>query len=98
MVRNRAAPTAASAAAAVLIASFAMLPPTAHSQADELTRRYQTESIVGWRAPASAADPVKVRLLTINDFHGHLQTRAQAEGAGGPRPMGGAAVLAAYVD
>lgn len=83
---------------AALAAALALQPQHASAQADELTRRYQTESIVGWRAPVSAADPVKVRLLGINDFHGNLQTRAQAEGAGGPRPMGGAAVLAAYID
>jgi 5'-nucleotidase len=81
-----------------LLAGLALLPALAFAQADELTRRYQTESIVGWRAPASAADPVKVRLIAFNDFHGNLPTRARAEGAGGPRPMGGAAVLAAYVD
>lgn len=81
-----------------LLPALALPPSPARAQADELTRRYQTESIVGWRAPTSAAEPAKVRLLAFNDFHGNLQTRAQAEGAGGPRPMGGAAVLAAYVD
>jgi 5'-nucleotidase len=94
MVRNR----AALAACFLLAPGFLLAPSLAFAQADDLTRRYQTESIVGWRAPTSAAEPVKIRLLAFNDFHGHLQTKAQVEGAGGPRPMGGAAVLAAHLD
>lgn len=46
--------------------------------------------------PAAAAEgperPLHVQLLAINDFHGALETRIV-----GGRPMGGAAVLAAYL-
>jgi 5'-nucleotidase len=83
--------------AASLLCVAALLPAAAYPQSDELVRRYETESIVGWRAPATAAEPVKVRLIGFNDFHGSLETTARVTGAGGTRPLGGAAVLASYV-
>jgi 5'-nucleotidase len=84
-------------AAACLLSTAVLLPVAAYPQTDELVRRAETETIVGWRAPASAADPVKVRLIGFNDFHGSLETTASLSGAGGTRPVGGAAVLASYV-
>ena len=47
-----------------------------------------------WGA-GEAADPIRVQLLAINDFHGQLETVARS---GDGRPVGGAAVLAAYLD
>jgi 5'-nucleotidase len=41
------------------------------------------------------SDPVDVQLLAINDFHGQLETVPRASDG---RPVGGAAVLAAYLD
>lgn len=64
---------------------------------DEIRERYQGTAQVGWRALAGATDPVKVRLIGLNDLHGNLETRERARGADGERPMGGAAVLAAYL-
>src|SRR5258708_32156727 len=50
--------------------------------------------------PAPAArgaqdDGVRVQLLAINDFHGALETVPRP---GDGRPIGGAAVMAAYLD
>jgi 5'-nucleotidase len=64
---------------------------------DEVLRREAGAATVTWRSPVSATDPVAVRLLGLNDLHGQLQARARAETPGGSRPMGGAAVLAAYL-
>jgi len=53
--------------------------------------------LVHWQEPAAARHPVSavtLRVLTFNDFHGNLQTPAAPDGR---RPVGGAAVLAAYL-
>ncbi len=42
-----------------------------------------------------SADPIQVQLLAINDFHGQLETVDRARDG---RPVGGAAVMAAYLD
>jgi 5'-nucleotidase len=44
-------------------------------------------------ASCAAKKPVKLQLLAINDFHGALEGRTL-----GGRPIGGAAVLASYLD
>src|SRR3954466_12077351 len=46
-------------------------------------------------ARGAQADGVRVQLLAINDFHGALETVPRP---GDGRPIGGAAVLAAYLD
>jgi 5'-nucleotidase len=86
--------------AAILAASGTTLTPpfvAVALAADEVLRRESDAATVSWRATVSATDPVAVRLLGINDLHGQLQARARAESPGGGRPMGGAAVLAAYL-
>jgi 5'-nucleotidase len=64
---------------------------------DPVVERLQTAAAVEWRAPVSATDPVEIRLVGLNDLHGYLETAAELPGATGPRPVGGAAVLAAYL-
>ena len=83
----------------LLIWTVFAAPLTAGAQAtDEVLRRGESAALVGWRAPVSATDPVSVRLLGINDLHGHLEAQTRAAGFPGERPMGGAAVLAAYLE
>ena len=85
------------AAVSLLLAALAA-PPTAGAQAaDELARRGEEAALVSWRAPTIAAAPVTVRLLGINDLHGHLEARTRSTGPDRNRPVGGAAVLAAYL-
>lgn len=85
--------------AASLAATLAFATAAAHAQyADELERRLAAEAEVTWRSSDTLVSPVKVRLLGFNDLHGNLQTRARAEGATSARPMGGAAVLKAWLD
>lgn len=87
------------AAALALCALAGVHAAPARAQgADEIERRLAAQAEVTWRSSDSPADPVKVRLVGINDFHGNLQTRARAESATGSRPMGGAAVLKAWID
>ncbi len=63
---------------------------------EEFIRELETQAVVGWHAPALATDPVFIRVLGINDFHGELLTRPSELG-GKTRQLGGAAVLAAYI-
>ncbi|HLH22656.1 MAG TPA: bifunctional metallophosphatase/5'-nucleotidase [Chloroflexota bacterium] len=46
-------------------------------------------------ASGAQAGPVQVQLLAINDFHGQLETMPRPSDG---RPLGGAAVMAAYLD
>jgi 5'-nucleotidase len=67
-------------------------------QHDERTEGLQARSKaslrVRWHDPAGHRDPtISVKLLGINDFHGQLSPRTV-----GPRPAGGAAVLASYLE
>lgn len=64
---------------------------------DEVVARIQNSAATSWRAPMSASDPVEIRLVGINDLHGYLAPGARALSSTGERPMGGAAVLAAYI-
>lgn len=50
-------------------------------------------SVSGPRVAAPSPQPVRIRLLAVNDFHGHLSAGQKLAG----RPVGGAAVLAAYL-
>jgi 5'-nucleotidase len=65
---------------------------------DEVVARLQNAAATSWRAPLSASDPVEIRLVGINDLHGYLAPGAKAQSPNGDRPMGGAAVLAAYIE
>lgn len=64
----------------------------------EVLQRRLGEAAVGWHAGGAVADPVHVRLLGVNDLHGQLETRIRAGSTDGSRPLGGAAVLASYLD
>lgn len=87
------------AAPCVAATWLAVVPTQAQAQyADEIERRLAAEAEVTWRSSATLVAPVKVRLVGFNDLHGNLQTRARAEGATSSRPMGGAAVLKAWID
>lgn len=84
------------AAALLFIAPGTALAQCGHEDHDGLDghelRSHAAEK-VEWRSSGPrTADPVKVRLLGFNDFHGQLSARAI-----GARPAGGAAVLASYL-
>src|SRR4051812_45771356 len=81
------------------------LPAHAHDQShsledDEFEQRLDSNARqsaavrVTWRDERWKRDPVvHIKLLGINDFHGQLSPRTL-----GPRPAGGAAVLASYLE
>jgi 5'-nucleotidase len=50
-----------------------------------------------WLALAAEAQQVAVRVIAINDFHGHLEPPEGAQGMVSGQPAGGAAFLAAHV-
>ena len=90
--------TAALVAALVVArAAFAQQADRPAPADDEVVARIQNSAATSWRAPLSASDPVEIRLVGINDFHGNIAPGAKAESPTGARPMGGAAVLAAYI-
>lgn len=67
----------------------------------EIERRQQAATMVSWVSPEGGAGlAARIRLVTFNDFHGRLETRQTLAGAPGesPRPVGGAAVLKAWID
>jgi 2',3'-cyclic-nucleotide 2'-phosphodiesterase (5'-nucleotidase family) len=62
-------------------------------RAEGVQARSKASVRVRWQDSAGRGDPrVAVKLLGINDFHGQLSARTV-----GPRPAGGAAVLASYL-
>lgn len=81
------------AAAAVLAQSAGSL--------SEIERREQAATLVSWVSPEGGAGlAARIRLVTFNDFHGRLEARQTLAGNPGepPRPVGGAAVLKAWID
>ena len=87
------------APARVLLALAGLLVASGSARAqtnEEFIRELETQAVVSWHAPALASDPVFIRVLGINDFHGELLTRP-SELDGKTRALGGAAVLAAYI-
>ncbi len=64
---------------------------------EEFIKELQSAAAVSWHAAALANDAVYIRLLGINDLHGELQTYP-LEFGGKSRLIGGAAVLASYID
>ena len=62
-------------------------------RAEGVQARSKASIRVRWQDAAGRHDPrIAVKLLGINDFHGQLSPRTV-----GPRPAGGAAVLASYL-
>ncbi len=72
--------------------------PLAAQQRDELRERRDGAADVGWRAVKSPETTVSVRILGVNDLHGQLERHLKAHGEDLSRPIGGAAVLAAYLE
>lgn len=94
---NRIPTLLASLAAGILLLAPAGTPAQCgHEDHDHLNghelREHAAEK-VEWRSGGPrTSEPVKVRLLGFNDFHGQLSARTV-----GARPAGGAAVLASYL-
>jgi 5'-nucleotidase len=85
-------------AALALALALSLVASVAPAQSnEELIQQLQSKAVVSWHAATGGSDPVIVRLVAFNDLHGALATHAFALGAS-QRPLGGAAVLAAYVD
>lgn len=83
----------------VVLAGLALLArPAAGYEDGELLERRIGSAVVEWQSPKAAVSPMHVRLLTINDLHGQLETHQRASGSDGSRRMGGAAILAAYLE
>ena len=62
-------------------------------RAEGVQARAKASLRVRWQDPVGRRDPtIDVKLLGLNDFHGQLSPRTI-----GPRPAGGAAVLASYL-
>jgi 5'-nucleotidase len=64
---------------------------------EEFITELQAQAAVSWHGADLAHDPLNVRIIGINDFHGELVPRA-LEINGKTRLLGGAAVLAGYVE
>src|SRR5262245_28467128 len=63
-------------------------------RAEGLEARRAAQVRLLWRDARWRQDPVvRIKLLGLNDFHGALSRRTV-----GPRPAGGAAVLASYLE
>jgi 5'-nucleotidase len=86
--------------AAILPLGLALLAagtPLHAQQGGEIRARRDGAADVSWRSPASPEATVSVRILGVNDLHGQLEQHLRAPAAGFSRPLGGAAVLAAYL-
>lgn len=63
-----------------------------HDHHDSQTLRQEAATLVSWKNKKTwAKEPVKIKILGFNDFHGALERRTLSG-----RPVGGADVLAAY--
>jgi 5'-nucleotidase len=85
----------------ILTFGLALLAAAAAGRAeerDEVRARRDGDGDVTWRAATSPETTVSVRLLGINDLHGQLEQHLHAQGREGSRPIGGAAVLASYLE
>lgn len=71
--------------------------PNADEENETLAMRDAASRPVVWRSDAADGRPdrfTQIRILGINDFHGYLSAGQRVEG----RPVGGAAVLASYLN
>jgi len=82
-----------------LLTVLLALAPALHAadERDEVSARRNGTALVAWRASASPAVTVSVRILGVNDLHGQLERHLRAHGEDESRPIGGAAVLASYL-
>ncbi len=87
--------------AAVLALGLLLLAAAAPARAaepDEIAARRDGAAEVTWRSPENPETALLVRILGINDLHGQLERHLKARGPEGGRPIGGAAVLASYLE
>jgi 5'-nucleotidase len=84
-------------AAALGFALLAAAAPLGAQERDEVRDRRDGAADVAWRASTSPDTTVSVRILGINDLHGQLERHLKAHGPDLSRPIGGAAVLASYL-
>jgi 5'-nucleotidase len=80
-------------AGAALLAAL----PVQGAEEGEILIRHQGEADISWRAARTTTEPVMVRILGVNDFHGQLEARTRVGSGAVTRPVGGAAVLGAYL-
>jgi 5'-nucleotidase len=81
-----------------LLAGVLLIAAGAYAQSnEELILELQQKATVSWHAASLGTQPVRVRLVGFNDFHGALATHPFDLGGGRSRPLGGAAVLASYI-
>jgi len=76
-----------------LVTSVLFIPCAISQESQDALLRRASTALVSWRAPLIASNPVSVRLIGMNDFHGELLSQTDSTGHG----VGGAAVLAAYI-
>jgi len=79
------------------LALLAAAAPAAAQEDGEILARRQGEAPVGWRAPRQPEVTLPVRIIGINDLHGQLERHLRAWASTYSRPVGGAAVLASYL-
>jgi len=72
--------------------------PIHAQERDEIRARRDGDADVSWRAATSPEATVSVRILGISDLHGQLEQHLRAHGRDASRPIGGAAVLASYLE
>jgi 5'-nucleotidase len=87
--------------APLLSFGFALLvaaAPLAAQQRDEIRERRDGAADVSWRKVKSPDTTILVRILGVNDLHGQLERHLKAHGEDASRPIGGAAVLASYLE
>lgn len=71
--------------------------PRTDEESETVAMREAAAQPVVWQSEAADGRPdrfTQIRILGINDFHGHLSAGQRVEG----RPVGGAAVLASYLN
>ena len=80
------------------LALLAAAGPLPAQERDEIRERRDGAADVVWRNAKSPDTTVSVRILGVNDLHGQLERHLKAHGEDASRPIGGAAVLAAYLE
>ncbi len=79
------------------LAALVAAAPAGAQEDGEILARRQGEAPVSWRAPRQPEVTLPVRIIGINDLHGQLERHLRARASTYSRPVGGAAVLASYL-